>query len=115
MFLESVLIVVREGQEPAFEVALCEVRRRVFTAAGFRGFAVAQGADDPSTYLIQVRWESAAELADFTESGRFDRCWDPVRPFLDRSLLVDHFVERPGLASQGPGTGADLDLAWMSG
>jgi hypothetical protein len=62
-------------------------------------------------YLVQVLWESPEELADFTES-RFGRCWAPVEPFLAGPLRVNHFVERPGLALNGPGV--ITDLAWLS-
>lgn len=112
MLLQQVAIAVLDGQEAAFEAALCEVRQRAFMSAGFRGFAVAQGVDSPTTYLVQVRWETLEELTDFIESGRFERCWAPAWPFLAGPPRADHFVERPGLAFQGPGV--ITDLAWMS-
>jgi len=115
MFLQHVHVDVLDGQEAAFEVALCEVRRRVFMSPGFRGLAVAQGAELPSSYLVQVRWETAEELADVVDSGRFERCWAPVEPLLARPRVVTYFLERPGLAAQGPGATVDLDLAWLSG
>jgi heme-degrading monooxygenase HmoA len=111
MVLEQVEIAVRDGLQPAFEAALCEVRQRVFMSAGFRGLTVAQGADDPSTYVVQVMWETPEELADFTAS-RAARCWEPVEGFLARSLRVRHFVERPGLGLVGPGV--VTDMAWLS-
>jgi hypothetical protein len=78
---------------------------------GFRGFTVAQAVEGPSAYLVQVLWESPEELADFAES-RFARCWAPVEPFLAGPLRVNHYVERPGLALNGPGV--ITDLAWSS-
>jgi heme-degrading monooxygenase HmoA len=110
MFLQCVEISVRDDEEAAFEAALCEVRQRVFMSPGFRGFTVAQGAEDPVTFLVQVRWESLEELVDFAGS-RFERCWAPVTPFLARPLRADHFAERPSLALQGPGV--ITDLAWL--
>ena len=104
-------ISVRDGQEAVFEAALCEVRQRVFMSPGFRGFTVAQGVEGPPVYLVQVIWESAEELADFTEL-RFARCWAPVEPFLAAPLRVQQFVERPGLALNGPGV--ITDLAWLA-
>lgn len=104
---------VIDGQEAAFESALCEVRQRVFVSPGFRGFSVAQGAEFPTRYLVQVHWESVQELADFAESGRFERCWAPVEPFLAGPVRADHFIERPGLTFQGPGV--ITDLSWLSG
>jgi heme-degrading monooxygenase HmoA len=111
MFLERVGIECAAGQEAAFEAALCEVRQRVFMSPGFRGFTVAQGLEDPSAYVVEVSWESREELAEFTRS-RFDRCWEPVWPFLAGRLAVDYFVERPGLALRGPGV--VTDLAWLA-
>src|SRR3954447_2764367 len=111
MVLELLEIAVRDGQEAAFEAALCEVRQRVFMSPGFRGFTVAQAVEGPSAYLVQVLWESPEELADFAES-RFARCWAPVEPFLAGPLRVNHYVERPGLALNGPGV--ITDLAWSS-
>jgi quinol monooxygenase YgiN len=112
MVLEQWEITVGDGQEAAFEAALLEVRQRVFMSAGFRGFTVAQGtAAHPATYLVQVLWESAGELADFAES-RLARCWAPVEPFLAGPPRVRHYVERPGLGLNGPGV--VTDLAWLS-
>jgi len=112
MILEHVEITVLDGQEAAFEAALCDVRQRVFMSRGFRGFAVGQGVEwRPSTYLVQVLWETREELADYTDS-RFERAWAPVEPFLAEPLRVKHFVERPGLALQGQGLITDLE--WLS-
>jgi heme-degrading monooxygenase HmoA len=111
MLLERVEITIADGQETAFEAGLCEVRQRVFMSPGFRGFTVAQGAEEPSTYLVQVLWETGEELADFTQS-RFRRCWAPVQPFLAAQPRVDHFVERPSLNLQGPGV--VTDMAWLA-
>lgn len=110
MIVERVELEVLDGRETAFEAALCEVRQRVFMSAGFRGFSVAQSIRTPTTYLVQVRWETVEELARYTES-RFEQAWAPVDPFLARRPRVDHFAERPSLASQGPGV--ITDLAWL--
>jgi heme-degrading monooxygenase HmoA len=109
MFLQHVDVVVVDGREAEFEAALCEVRQRVFMSSGFRGFRVAQDVEHLSAYLVEVRWESLAELAEFADSGRFERCWRPVEPFLAGRLRLGHFAERPSLAFQGPGvvTGSD--------
>ena len=111
MILEQVDVVVLDGQESAFEAAVCEVRQRVFMSRGFRGFTVAQGVERPRAYLVQVMWESLEEVADFAEN-RFALCWAPVEPYLAAQPRVDHFAERPGLALNGPGVVTDLD--WVS-
>ncbi|MFN8077738.1 MAG: antibiotic biosynthesis monooxygenase family protein [Kineosporiaceae bacterium] len=110
MLLELVDLEVRDGFTPALEAALCEVRQRVFSSAGFRGFDVAQDAADPALFVVQVRWESAEELARHTAT-RFERCWDPVQPLLARAPRVRHLVQREGLGLHGPGV-VD-DLGWL--
>src|SRR4051812_42610516 len=112
MIVQRVEIAVRDGQQPEFEAALCEVRQRVFMSAGFRGFTVAQGVELPSTYLVQVLWETPEELADFAVS-RFEPAWAAVQPFLAGPLRVDHFVERPSLTMKNQ-PGVVTDLAWLS-
>jgi heme-degrading monooxygenase HmoA len=112
MFLQHIEVVVVDGREPEFETALCEVRQRVFMSPGFRGFRVVQDVEHPSTYLVEVRWETLDELAEFADSGRFERCWRPVEPFLARPLRLGHYAERPGLAFQGPGV--VTDMTWLT-
>jgi heme-degrading monooxygenase HmoA len=113
MYLQHMEMAVLDGHETAFEAALCEVRQRVFMSPGFRGFEVAQDVEHSSTYLVEVRWESLDELAEFADSGRFERCWAPVEPFVAGPLRLRHLAERPGLALKGPGV--ITDPAWLSG
>ena len=108
MLIQQVQVAVVPGRQTAFETALLDVRRRAFAAPGFRRFDVAQGADQPSQYQIQVFWESAEELGDFVASDGLEQAWAPVRPYLTRPLLIDVFVERPSLDLQGPGVLSDI-------
>jgi heme-degrading monooxygenase HmoA len=112
MVVERWEVTVVAGQESAFEAALCEVRQRVFMSPGFRGFTVAQGLEHPSTYLVQVRWQTAAELVEYAGSGRQERAWAPVEPFLAGPPRVDAFDERLSLGFQGPGV--VTDLTWVT-
>jgi heme-degrading monooxygenase HmoA len=111
MIVERLEIDVLDGREVEFEAALCEVRQRVFMTKGFRGFTAAQGVERPSSYLVQVRWETLDEVADYADD-RFARCWEPLDPFLAGPLRVEHFAERPSLNFQGPGV--ITDVQWSS-
>ena len=112
MMVERLDVTIVDGREKEFEGALLEVRQRVFMTRGFRGFTVAQGLQRPTTYLIEIQWETLDERADFENSGRFQKCWAPVDPFLAAPLRVDFFTPRPSLDFQGPGV--ITDLSWMS-
>ena len=103
MYLQHVLLTSLDGREGELEAALLEVRQRVFMSPGFRGFSVAQGAENPAAYLVRTRWETLEELVEHGTSGRMERCWAPVQPFLARPPVVDHFVERENLGMYGPG------------
>ena len=112
MFLERVEIDVREGQVPAFEAALLEVRQRVFMFPGFRRFTVFQDLERPSSYVVHVQWESVEELVEYSGSDRYERSWSPIQPYLDRAPRVARYVERDGLDLQGPGV--VTDFSWMT-
>jgi heme-degrading monooxygenase HmoA len=112
MIVERLETTVVVGREAEFEAALCEVRQRVFMSKGFRGFTVAQGVERPSTYLVEVLWETLEERDDFENSGRFARCWAPVNPFLAEALRVEFFAQRPSLSLDGPGV--ITDMSWLS-
>ncbi|GAB3282397.1 antibiotic biosynthesis monooxygenase family protein [Kineosporia babensis] len=108
MLIQQVQVAITPGQQTRFETALLEVRRLAFQAPGFRRFDVAQGADQPTQYQIQVFWETAEELGDYVTSDAFEQTWAPVHPFLTRPLLINVFLERPSLDFQGPGVLPDV-------
>lgn len=112
MLLQQIGVSVGPGQEAAFESALLEVRDRLVMCVGFRGFTVAQDAETRTDYLVQIRWETAEELTQCVESGRFARAWSPVDGHRVGPLRADHLLERPTLGFHGPGV--LTDLSWAS-
>lgn len=108
MLLQQIGVSIGSGQEAAFESALLEVRDRLVMCVGFRGFAVAQNAETPTDYLVQIRWETAEELTQCVESGRFAGAWAPVDGHRTGPLRAEHLVERPTLGFRGPGILTDL-------
>jgi heme-degrading monooxygenase HmoA len=113
MLLQQIGVGVAPGQEAAFESALLEVRDRLVRCVGFRGFSVAQNAETPTDYLVHIRWETAEELTQCVESGRFARAWAPVDAHRVGPLRAEHLVERPTLGFHG--VGVLTDLGWASG
>jgi heme-degrading monooxygenase HmoA len=107
MIVERLEIAVLDGREAAFEAALLDVRQGLVMTRGFRGFTVAQSVDQPSSYLVQVLWETVEEHADFADSDRFGRCWAPVGPFLAGPPRAQTFAQRDGLTFRGPGVITD--------
>jgi heme-degrading monooxygenase HmoA len=91
-------ITVAAGRETAFEAALAEAREVVFAAAGFRRFTVDRGINRPSTYLVQVFWETAEEEDRFTHSERFQEWATLLDPYVVGTPLVERYEPRPSLS-----------------
>ena len=85
------------GREVDFESALSEARQVVFEADGFRRFAVDRGVERPSTYLVQISWETPEEQASFARSELFTRWATLLDPFVVGTPLVECFEPRPSL------------------
>jgi len=95
---QRMVVNVAPGREVDFEDALGEARQHVFAADGFRRFTVERGIDRPSTYLVQILWETAEEQVRFTHSDLFTRWATLLDPYVVGTPVVERFEQRPGLA-----------------
>jgi heme-degrading monooxygenase HmoA len=95
---ERLTINVAPGREVEFEGALSEARQAVFEAEGFRRFQVDRGIDRPSTYLVQIFWETAEEQVRFSRSRLFTRWATLLDPYVVGTPAVERFEQRPGLS-----------------
>jgi len=95
---QRMVVNVFPGREVDFEDALSEARQHVFEAEGFRRFTVERGIDRPSTYLVQILWETAEEQARFTRSDLFTRWATLLDPYVVGTPVVERFEQRPGLS-----------------
>ena len=62
-------------------------------APGCHGAVVRRQVEDPSTYLLLVRWESLEAHQAFRDSPLFDAWRDLTHPFYTRRPSVTHFAE----------------------
>ncbi|WP_420998474.1 antibiotic biosynthesis monooxygenase family protein [Cupriavidus sp. 30B13] len=67
MILESAVLPVRPGQEAAFEAAFGRARHVIAAMPGFLGLELHRGIEQPSDYLLTVRWRT---LEDHTQGFR---------------------------------------------
>ena len=96
--MQRLLISVFPGRETEFEDALSVARQHVFEADGFRRFTVDRGIDRPSTYLVQISWETPEEQARFSHSELFTRWAMLLDPFVVGTPVVERFEQRPSLS-----------------
>lgn len=98
MITERLTIHVAPGRENDFEGALSEAGQVVYLAEGFRRFQVDRGIDKPTTYLVQIQWETAEEQARFSQSELFTRWATLIDPFVVGTPAVERFEQCPALS-----------------
>jgi quinol monooxygenase YgiN len=92
VILEHALLEVTPGREAAFEAAMAEALAIIEADPGCRGAEVRRQHENPSTYLLLVRWMSvAAHLEGFRTSAAFERWRELTHPFYAQRPLVTHF------------------------
>jgi heme-degrading monooxygenase HmoA len=98
MITERLTIHVAPGRENDFEGALSEAGQVVFLAEGFRRFQVDRGIDKPTTYLVQIQWETAEEQTRFSQSELFRQWATLIDPYVIGTPAVERFEQRPALS-----------------
>lgn len=84
MILESAVLPVRPGQEAAFEAAFGQARHIIAGMPGFLGLELHRGIEQPSAYLLTVRWRT---LEDHTVGFRGSLQYQQWK------ALLHHFYE----------------------
>jgi heme-degrading monooxygenase HmoA len=97
MIIEHALLSVRPGQEGEFEVAMASALPIIESAPGCRGAEVRAQVEDPSTYLLLVRWDTLEDHVDgFRGSKLFERWRELTHRFYIERPEVTHFGEPLG-------------------
>jgi heme-degrading monooxygenase HmoA len=91
MVIELVTLNVHAGQEAAFESAMTEARSVLLGAAGSRSLLLARGVERPSTYILQIGWDSVDAHVAFTRSEGIARFRALVGPFFAERPHMEHF------------------------
>lgn len=84
MILEHALLPVLPGREEAFEQAFAEAKALIASMSGFRRLSLSRCAEEPSSYLLLVEWDT---LEDHTEGFRGSAEYQEWR------RLLHHFYE----------------------
>jgi heme-degrading monooxygenase HmoA len=93
MMLEHALLNVREGEEEAFEVSVREAFAIIESAPGCHGAEVRRQAENPSVFLLLVRWSSVEAHMDFRTSDLFESWRSLTHHFYSETPSVTHFHE----------------------
>lgn len=91
--LEHALLPVRAGGEEEFEDSMRQALPLIESAPGCRGAEVRRQAEDPSVYLLLVRWDTIEAHTAFRETELFERWRALTHPYYATPPAVTHFHE----------------------
>jgi heme-degrading monooxygenase HmoA len=89
--LEHAVLQVRAGDEANFEDAAREALPIIESAPGCHGAEFRRQEEDPSIYLLLVRWTSLEAHMAFRESALYAKWRELTHPFYVGALNVTHF------------------------
>jgi len=100
VILEHALLMIIPGHEAEFERSMSEALPIIESAPGCFGAEVRRQVEDPSVYLLLVRWESVeAHMQGFRNSPAYERWRAKTHPFYREPIVVTHVDEPLGAAS----------------
>jgi heme-degrading monooxygenase HmoA len=100
MILEAAILNVIQGREAEFEHAFRQASPLIASAAGYLGHSLDRGIENPSKYLLLVRWRALEDhVQGFRGSPQYQDWKRLLHHFDDPFPTVDHF--RPAMV--GPG------------
>ena len=93
MIVEHAVLSVRPGQEEAFIVAITEGLPLLAATEGFISAQISRGIESPSTFILDVEWDSvAAHTEGFRGSDRFAAWKALTHHFYDPFPVVEHLA-----------------------
>ena len=93
MIVEHAVLSVRPGQEEAFIAAVTEGLPLLAATEGFVSAQISRGIESPSTFILDVQWESvAAHTEGCRGSDRFAQWKALTHHFYDPFPVVEHFA-----------------------
>ena len=93
MMLEHALLPVTPGREAEFEESVARALPIIEAAPDCFGAEVRRQEENPSVYLLLVRWSSVAAHLAFRETALFTEWRALTHPFYESPPTVTHFHE----------------------
>ena len=93
MIIEHAWLPVTPGREEEFVASIAGALPIIETAPGCDGAEVRRQIENPSTFLLIVRWTSVEAHMDFRASASFDDWRSRTHPFYESPATVTHFSE----------------------
>jgi heme-degrading monooxygenase HmoA len=91
MMLEHALLRIKDGQEKAFEESMAQALVFIESAPDCQGAEVRRQEEDPSRYLLLVRWTSVEAHMAFRETDLYEQWRLLTHHFYADPISVTHF------------------------
>lgn len=96
MMLEHALLQVSAGREEEFEASMSRALPIIESAPDCHGAEVRRQQEDPSVYLLLVRWSSVQAHEQFRRTDLFEQWRVLTHPFYANKPDVTHFHDPLG-------------------
>jgi heme-degrading monooxygenase HmoA len=93
MIVEHAWLAVTPGREEDFAASITAALPVIESAPGCRGAEVRRQIEDPSTFLLLVRWTSVEAHVAFRASELFETWRSQTHPFYASPATVTHFAD----------------------
>ena len=94
MILEHALLPVRPGTEQDFETAFARAQSILASMPGFLGLTLSRCLEQPSTYLLLVRWQTVEDhTVGFRGSAQYQEWRRLLHHFYEPFPVVQHFAQ----------------------
>ena len=93
MIIEHAWLPVTPGREEQFAASICAALSIIEAAPGCHGADVRRQIENPSTFLLVVRWNSVEDHMNFRASESFETWRSNTHPFYESPATVTHFSE----------------------
>jgi quinol monooxygenase YgiN len=91
MMLEHALVRIKPNQEKAFEDSMARALPIIESAPDCHGAEVRRQEEDPSLYLLLVRWTSVQAHLAFRETNLYEQWRQLTHHFYADLISVTHF------------------------
>jgi heme-degrading monooxygenase HmoA len=93
MMLEHAMLRIKDGQEAAFELSMAQALPIIESVPNCHGAEVRRQHEDPSIYLLLVRWTSVEAHMAFRETDLYEQWRQLTHHFYAELISVTHFNE----------------------
>lgn len=92
MIYEIAKILVKDGEEEGFKLALNEAKKVISLSRGFLGIEFTQGIETPNEFILLIQWETLEDhTIGFRESELFVKWRAIIGPFFKEAPVVFHY------------------------